>query len=131
MPAELTDRIPEIVAESEVRAAEVVAATCMAIEAGAKRNLVANGSVVTGNLVGSIEASVEVTSGEVGTAVLYAPYVEYGTGERGAESGDPEGKPSDITYSSGWPGMSARPYLTPAAETERIPFYTGISRIYG
>lgn len=130
MPAELVDRIPEIVAEAEVRAAEVVTGTCMAIEAGAKRNLIANGSVVTGNLVGSIEASVIATEGEVGTAVLYAPYVEYGTGERGAES-DVEGKPGDITYSSGWPGMSARPYLTPAAEAERAPFYAEMSRIYG
>lgn len=130
MPAELVDRIPEIVAEAEVRATEVVTGTCMAIEAGAKRNLIANGSVVTGNLVGSIEASVIGIEGEVGTAVLYAPYVEYGTGERGAES-DFEGKPGDIIYSSGWPGMSARPYLTPAAEAERAPFYAEMSRVYG
>lgn len=130
MPATLTDRIPEIVADAEVRAAEVVAAVCMKIKAGAQRNLVANGSVVSGNLLGSIEEDASGLYGEVSTGVEYARYVEYGTGQRGEES-EFEGKPDDITYSEGWTGMSARPYLTPAAEEQRLPFLVGIQGIYG
>jgi len=130
MPAVLDSRIPAIIGEAEVKAEVAVSKTCMAIEADAKRNLIANGSVVTGNLVGSIESHVEGTSGEVGTNVEYSVFVEYGTGQRGAES-EFEGKPDGITYSAGWAGMSARPYLTPAAEASRSPFLVDVSRIYG
>lgn len=129
MPAELTNRIPEIVAEAELRSEAAVARTCMEIEAGAKRNLIANGSVVTGNLVGSIESHVTGTSGEVGTNVEYSVFVEYGTGQRGAES-EFEGKPDDLSYSEGWPGMSARPYMIPAAEAQRAPFLALMSQAY-
>lgn len=129
MPAELVNRIPEIIAESEVRASLAVSRTCMEIEAGAKRNLIANGSVVTGNLVSSIESHVVGASGEVATGVEYSIFVEYGTGQRGAAS-EFEGKPNGITYSAGWAGMSARPYLTPAAEAQRGPFLAAVSRIF-
>jgi phage gpG-like protein len=130
MPAELVDRIPEIVAEAEVKTAAVVARTAMEIEAGAKRNLISNGSVVTGNLLSSVEANVLGHYAEVGTSVEYAAYVEYGTGQRG-EASQFEGKPDDISYSPGWVGMSARPYLTPAAEAARGPFYAAMSRVFG
>jgi phage gpG-like protein len=130
MPAVLQSRIPEIIGAAEVKAELAVAKTCMGIEADAKRNLVANGSVVTGNLVGSIESHVTGTSGEVGTNVEYSVFVEYGTGQRGSES-EFEGKPDDITYSPGWAGMSARPYLSPAAEANRGPFLVEMSGIYG
>lgn len=129
MPAVLESRIPEIIGAAEVKAELAVSRTCMEIEADAKRNLVANGSVETGNLVSSIEAHVTGTSGEVGTSVEYSVFVEYGTGQRGAES-EFEGKPDDITYSAGWAGMSARPYLTPAAEAARSPFLLSMSEIY-
>jgi len=129
MPATLTDRIPEIVAEAEIRAAQVVSATTMAIEADAKRNLVVNGSVVTGELVGSGESHIDGLSGEVTFGTDHNFFVEYGTGERGAQS-QFEGKPDGITYSESWAGMTARPYLTPAAEAARTPFLLAITRIY-
>lgn len=129
MPAVLESRIPEMIGAAEVKAELAVSRTCMEIEADAKRNLVANGSVVTGNLVSSIESHVTGTSGEVGTSVEYSVFVEYGTGQRGAES-EFEGKTDGITYSSGWAGMSARPYLTPAAEAARSPFLLSMSEIY-
>src|ERR1700758_510483 len=104
MPAVLESRIPAIIGEAEVKAELAVSKTCMAIEGDAKRNLVANGSVDSGELVSSGESHVEGTSGEVTFGTDHNFYVEYGTGERGAES-DFEGKPYDITYSPGWAGM--------------------------
>jgi len=130
MPAELASRIPEIILEGEVRAELAVSRTCMEIEANAKHNLIANGSVKTGELVSSGETHVEGTTGEVTFGTDHSFFVEYGTGERGSES-EFEGKPDDISYSPGWPGMSARPYLTPAAESQRAPFLADMSRIYG
>lgn len=129
MPAELVSRIPEIVVEAEVRAELAVSRTCVEIEAKAKRNLIANGSVKTGELVSSGESHVIGTKGEVTFGTDHSFFVEYGTGERGAAS-EFEGKPEDITYSPGWAGMSARPYLTPAAESQRAPFLAAMSRIY-
>ena len=43
----------------------------------------------------------------------YAVYVEYGTGERGAESDLPAGMPP-ATYSTDWNGQTAQPYMYPA-----------------
>lgn len=130
MPATLTDRIPELIAESEAKAEVVVSRTVMEIEAGAKRNLVANGSVVTGNLLNSGESHIEGLRGEVAFGASYAVLVELGTGQRG-EASNFEGKPDGITYSQGWTGMSARPYLIPAAEEQRMPFLIGMAGIYG
>jgi phage gpG-like protein len=157
MPAVLESRIPEIIGAAEVKAETAVSATAMKIEAQAKKNLVSNGSVETGNLLASIESHVEGPFAEVGTNVEYSVFVEYGTGQRGAES-EFEGKPDDISYTlggrsetrqvslanfegggsiserafnEGWMGMSARPFLTPAAEEQRAAFIAEISLIYG
>lgn len=118
MSVELTSRIGEVTRTAARRAEVAVARTCMEVEAGAKRNLVANGSVRTGNLIGSVEADVNGFDGEVGTAVSYAAFVEYGTGRRGQAS-EFAGKPPYITYSSDWEGMAAKPYLIPALEAAR------------
>ena len=53
----------------------------------------------------------------VGSNVEYAPYVEYGTGDTGAQS--PGGQwygdhPSGVTHTAGWPGQRSQPYLRPA-----------------
>lgn len=53
----------------------------------------------------------------VGSNVEYAPYVEFGTGDTGEAS--PGGRwygdhPSGASYTAGWPGMRAQPYLRPA-----------------
>lgn len=50
--------------------------------------------------------------GAVGPHMPYASYVEYGTGERG----DPTAPYSHV---SGWPGMSAQPYMRPALDEAR------------
>lgn len=53
---------------------------CALVEATAKENIVANGSVGTGALLGSINYEIDGNVGYVQTSIPYAPYVEYGTG---------------------------------------------------
>lgn len=66
---------------------------------------VLNCPVDTGNLRSSINGKViDETLGRVGTNVEYAPYVEFGTGEK-AEDG--KGK-------SGFTGQKPQPFLRPA-----------------
>ncbi len=49
--------------------------------------------------------------GSVGPGLDYGPFVEFGTGKRGADSGvEPFG---GYHYGENWPGMDAQPYLVP------------------
>lgn len=66
---------PKAKAQLDEQLAQVITKGCLAIEADAKRQC----PVDTGNLRRSITTKVKGTSGEVGTNVEYAPYVEYGT----------------------------------------------------
>jgi hypothetical protein len=130
MSVTLESRLPEIADKAEARAELVVGKTVADIEASAKAHLVAQGSVDTGDLLGSVEGESDGLEGEVSTSVYYGPYVEYGTGRRGQES-EFLGKPADIHYSEDWVGMTARPYMTPAAEESRGPFEQAIGQIFG
>jgi hypothetical protein len=47
----------------------------------------------------------------------HAAYVEFGTGQRGAAGGRYPGG-----YDGEWPGMSAQPYMYPAAQTMRLTY---------
>lgn len=47
----------------------------------------------------------------------HAAYVEFGTGQRGAASGRYPGG-----YDGDWPGMSAQPYMYPAAQTMKLTY---------
>lgn len=129
MSVELTSRIGDITREATKRGKLAAVRTCMEVEAGAKRNLVANGSVRTGNLIGSVEADIDGFDGEIGTGVFYGPYVEFGTGRRGEASEFP-GKPPYITYSEDWKGMAAKPFLIPALEAARDGFELRAAGIY-
>lgn len=72
----------------------------------------------TGELRGSIHIETHVTEngvrGTCGTNKEYAAYVEYGTGQRGAQSPSPPKGPIGDGYREDWAGMSAQPYLYPA-----------------
>lgn len=62
-----------------------------------------------------------VHSVSVGSDVEYAPFMEFGTGERGANAPDGpsyKGHPSGVSYTPGWPGVDPRPYLRPALYDE-------------
>ncbi|WP_044737057.1 HK97-gp10 family putative phage morphogenesis protein [Geobacillus kaustophilus] len=73
-----------------------------------------------GTLRNSIQASVEEKGGKVvgkvSTNVYYAPYVEFGTGQRGESSPSPPKYDGQLNYRQDWVGMVAQPYLYPAAK---------------
>jgi hypothetical protein len=65
---------------------------------------------------------------QVGSDVFYAPFVEFGTGRRGASSNHP---PLPDTYAHGpKPGRKATPYLWPAAELERPKLIAKLKDIF-
>ena len=72
--------------------------------------------VDTGRLRNSIKTKSEITqdgaSAQVFTNTEYAPYVEFGTGERGRDSNID--RPEGVTYKANYTGQTAQPYMTPA-----------------
>lgn len=89
------------------------------LERGAKKiqkNAKMLAPVDTGHLRNSIKTKSEITqdgaSAQVFTNNEYAPYVEFGTGERGRES-DID-RPEGVSYKADWKGQTAQPYMTPA-----------------
>lgn len=71
-----------------------------------------------GLLRNSIHADVKKNDGQivgkVSTNVHYAPYVEFGTGQRGEGSPAPPKYDGELAYRQDWKGMPAQPFLFPA-----------------
>lgn len=89
------------------------------LERGAKKiqkNAKLLAPVDTGHLRNSIKTNSKTTEdgaeAQVFTNLEYAPYVEFGTGQRGRESNIE--RPDGVSYNSEWKGQFAQPYLTPA-----------------
>lgn len=74
--------------------------------------------VDVGFLQNSIRAKTKVKNGvvegKVSTNLFYAPYVEFGTGQRGQSSPAPPKAPLSLGYRQDWAGMDAQPFLYPA-----------------
>lgn len=87
--------------------------------------------VDTGELKASGKTSVEERKGlVVGTVAFTAkhgPYIEWGTGRRGADS--PGAGP--YPYNPNWPGMAARPFLRPALDSSRQDILNEFKREFG
>ncbi len=83
--------------------------------------------VETGNLRGKITTQAAETDDGVeirsGTNVDYGPFVEYGTGQRGAAAGVDH--PDDYIYGPK-PGMAPRPFLRPAWDEGREAVLEGL-----
>lgn len=75
--------------------------------------------VDTGELHDTAYTRIEIKSEAVTGNVIYpadhAPFVEFGTGRRGAASAGA----GPWTYNQDWPGMIAQPYLRPALDAAR------------
>lgn len=98
------DRLPKLRGALRRRASLLVRKAALDIEAQAKMTV----PVRTGNLKNSLRAVQESElSAVVGTAVVYAPYVEFGTTR-----------------------MAPRPYLLPAAEAVRPAFLAAFERLF-
>ena len=90
-----------------------------ALERGAKkiqRNAKYLAPVDTGYLRNSIKTKSEETQdgakAQIYTNAEQAPYVEFGTGQRGSESNID--RPDGVSYKADWKGQAAQPYMTPA-----------------
>jgi HK97 gp10 family phage protein len=87
------------------------------VQADAKR-LAPVAEIDGGRLRNSIQGEIEEQDGKivgkVSTNVEYAPYVEFGTGQRGADSPSPPKADIDLDYRQDWAGMEAQPYLFPS-----------------
>lgn len=72
--------------------------------------------VRTGELRNSIKTQVINKGGDVRAKVYtncgHAPYVEFGTGERGMDSNID--RPDGVSYNPEWKGQTAQPFMTPA-----------------
>lgn len=99
-------------------------------EAMAKKNLTNNNTVDTGVLRASIHAKVKengnTVTGTVEPTVEYAPYPEFGTGQRGMSSQIE--RPEGIHYSADWKGQDAQPYMYPAYLNQRDKLLPNIKK---
>lgn len=95
-------------------------------EAMAKKNA----PVDKGNLRASIHAKVKengnTVTGIVEPTVEYAPYPEFGTGQRGMASQIE--RPEGIHYSADWKGQDAQPYMYPAYVYQRDKLLPNIKK---
>lgn len=111
--------IPDVIDELEKTAYEIVEWTLTGIES---RAAAAAPIGPTGVLANSqAHETHRIRGGAEGTATsgaAYSAYVNYGTGARGASS-DVPGRTPEIQYSSGWIGMSARPFFSQSVEDGR------------
>lgn len=84
----------------------------------------------TGNLRASIHAKVKengnTVTGTVEPTVEYAPYPEFGTGQRGMSSQIE--RPEGIHYSADWKGQDAQPYMYPAYLYQRDKLLPNIKK---
>jgi HK97 gp10 family phage protein len=96
---------------------EVVRITAFNIEKKAKKRV----PVDTGHLRRSIRVW-QWNNGytfEVGTNVFYAPYVEFGTGQRGKQTGQGKKYGLHIEYNTDIRGQRAQPFLYPSFDEEK------------
>ena len=85
----------------------------MRVQASAKKLAPARkklGGRLRGSITTRVEKEADRIVGATGTVVTYAPYVEYGTGQRG----DPA-----VEHREDWPGMDPQPFLRPALNENR------------
>ena len=100
---------------SAVDVQEALNESCLLVENTAKENC----PVASGQLRNSITSNVSGETGEVGTNVEYAPYVEYGTGVFNP------GRTTPWSYqdaSGEWhttTGQKPQPFLVPALDSNR------------
>lgn len=96
-------------------------------EAAANAPIGPTGMLANGNQM-ELESIGDGYRGEVWNTMDYASYVNYGTGSRGQGSNVPD-RPPEITYSGGWLGMPARPFMSQAAADAKPRFDRGLKGV--
>lgn len=92
-----------------------------------------NAPIDTGLLSGSMDWAVEPEKHQVtiGSPIYYAPFVEFGTGQRGRATADMASKPDNYVHGArggaDFIGIPAQPYLEPAM-VDSIPAIAMLAR---
>lgn len=118
--AKLKQQVTKVAGDKEKEAAKLIRRYALLIVAEAKRLAPVNKAKgAGGQLRANIVEEVNGLTADVVARMLYAKFVEFGTGRRGAASG--VAKPNDYNYGPK-PGMKAQPFLFPAFEKYREEF---------
>lgn len=129
---ETARRLSLIDIQGRAKFKELIQEHTLAIQKGARQRCPVNKlKGLGGRLRGSINPKFfnNGFTGEVGSNVDYAPFVEFGTGRRGAASPHP---PLPSGYIHGpRAGMPAQPFLFPAFEEQRPKFLAAIAEVPG
>lgn len=80
---------------------------------------VGDSGMLRNSIVEKVDEKNGVITGKVSTNLHYAPYVEFGTGRRGAASPSPPKSPENLNYRQDWAGMNAQPFLYPALKNNK------------
>lgn len=78
---------------------------CKRIQAAAKQNCPVDTGRLRASIVTDVQGDSGTVTGTVATAVEYATYVEFGTGQRGNDS---------VAHRQDWQGQPPQPFLFPA-----------------
>jgi HK97 gp10 family phage protein len=109
---ELRARLDAIGQDEDVDA--VLEDAALELERRATQYAQFGGGFQTGRLKASIKHErLAIKTHAVVANTHYASFVEFGTGQRGSASPQPDGLPPDYVHGS-VPGMAAQPYLRPA-----------------
>lgn len=112
-------------------------AATIALSKGLKRTVAAAkmlAPVDTGQLRNSITSTVtreeNKVHGQVIATAAHAKFVELGTGDRGHAS-DNGKAPGLATYTSGWPGQAAQPFMYPAVQVTKDQVLDDVAKDIG
>lgn len=113
----------------QVKMKQILLRAAMILEAEIKKQITAMGLVDTGNLRASVHSFVRQKfnqkEGVAGTNVDYAPFLEYGTGQRGASSDHPD-VPDDYLYGDN-KGITAYKFMHKAWVKKRDDIITYVN----
>ena len=121
----------KVKAKDKGKVADAIRKSTLSVEAKAKSNLTANGSVKTGHLRRGIAHKLSQTEGEVHTSnIKYAKGVEEGVKPHKIKPKRGkalywQGAKHPVKYVN-HPGSKAKPYLVPALESEKDKFINNL-----
>lgn len=124
-PKEFAAKMKAIKQKAKDELKDAVQTSALLVERDAKINAPVDEGTLRNSISHRLIDGIDVYSAEVGSSVFYGPFLEYGTGERGAGSGVPT--PSDYEYGSS-KGIPAQPYLGPALLKNRAKIRNLISK---
>lgn len=106
----------------EQKIEEALKKACLIVERSAKQKAPKGNGELRRSIASKIETDGETLKGAVYTPLLYAPYVEYGTGlfaEEGGRKDVPWSYQDDEGVWHSTSGMQPHPFLRPALEESR------------